>query len=238
MSTSSPELTRMSDPISRRRLLLAMLSIAGVELASTAWGRVINELCRLTPFQTEGPYYPPRLQLEAMLDKDSDLTQVSGRSGRAKGQVIYVMGQARDEQCRPLEGAMVEIWQASENGRYHHPRDEGNPAPLDPHFQYWGKQVTKPDGRYLFKTIKPGSYQAGPGWIRPPHIHFKISHKHAPELTTQMYFAGDPHQASDYILNRVPTAERERVIVTPEPQGPGSESDVLICRFDLTLRAS
>jgi hypothetical protein len=53
-----------------------------------------------------------------------------------------------------------------------------------------------------------------------------------------MYFAGDPHQASDYILNKVPEAERERVIVTLEPPGHGSDPNVLICRFDLTLRAS
>ena len=222
-------------PLSRREMLVTMLALGGVLVMSRAWGRATGA-CLLTPRQTEGPYYPSRTQIEAMLDKDNDLTQIGDKPGRARGQVIYVMGQVRDDQCRPIEEVMVEIWQASENGRYHHPRDEGNPAPLDPHFQYWGKYTTKEDGRYLFKTIKPGAYQAQPGWIRPAHVHFKINHPRAGELTTQMYFAGDSHQDTDYILERVPRAERNRVIVALERPGPDYEAEVRLCRFDLTLR--
>jgi protocatechuate 3,4-dioxygenase, beta subunit len=222
--------------ISRRRLLLALLSLAGLELTTSPWARAIAQ-CLLTPSQTEGPYYPPRKQIEAMLDKDNDLTHIRGKAGRAKGQMIYVMGQVRDEQCRPIGNAVIEIWQASENGRYHHPRDEGNAAPLDPHFQYWGRYITERDGRYLFKTIKPGAYQAEPGWTRPPHIHFKITHSNFRELTTQMYFAGDPHQAEDYILNKVAEADRERVIVTLEQPRSDYDRDVPLCRFNLTLRS-
>jgi len=132
-----------------------------------------------------------------MLDQDNDLTRLKGQSGTPKGQIVYVMGQVRDRHCRPIEGAVVEIWQASENGRYRHPRDRDNPAPLDPAFQYWGKNVTDKEGRYLFKTIKPGSYQAGRNWTRPPHIHFKVSHGDFRPFITQMYFAGDAHQQRD-----------------------------------------
>ena len=191
--------------------------------------------CPPTPRQTEGPYYPPKPQLDAQPDKDSDLTELRGQAGRATGIVLYVMGQVRDEGCRPVPGATVEIWQASENGRYRHPRDRDNPAPLDPHFQYWGQSVTDLDGRYLLKTIKPGAYQAGPGWIRPPHIHFKVSHPHFRDFITQMYFAGDPHQPDDYILNKVPAPQRDRVIVTMERPGKEFEPEARLCRFDLTL---
>ena len=124
----------ISDFISRRHLLLAMLGLAGAGFGSFAGGRMSGRSCLLTPRQTEGPYYPPRTQLEAMLDADNDLTQTNGKPGRARGQLVYVMGQVQDAHCRPIEGAVVEIWQASENGRYHHPRDAGNPAPLDPTF--------------------------------------------------------------------------------------------------------
>jgi protocatechuate 3,4-dioxygenase beta subunit len=65
------------------------------------------EGCPVTPPQTAGPYYPPKAQLDAQLDKDNDLTQVKGQAGKATGQVLYVMGQIQDARCRPIEGAIV-----------------------------------------------------------------------------------------------------------------------------------
>ncbi|WP_447978597.1 dioxygenase family protein [Candidatus Nitrospira bockiana] len=237
---------RCHDPrVPRRRALAALdrgwswIAASLLWLAAAPWAPpAIAEAapCLPTPRQTEGPYYPPKSQIESQLDQDNDLTRLAGREGTAKGRILYVMGQVRDERCRPIEGAVVEIWQAAENGRYRHPRDRDNPAPLDPGFQYWGKSVTDKDGRYLFKTIKPGAYQAGPRWTRPPHIHFKVRHPAFRELTTQLYFSGDPHQSSDYILNDVPGPARERVIAPIEPAGgPDYEPGAGVCRFDLTL---
>ena len=234
MATNPLDLLQASAPISRRSLVVSITSFAGLILGSAVCARAMAA-CLITPPQTAGPYYPPHTQLDAMLDKDNDLTHVRGKIGKAKGQTLYVMGQVRDDACRPISGATIEIWQASENGRYHHPRDEGNPAPLDPHFQYWGKYVTERDGRYLFKTIKPGAYQAEPGWIRPPHIHFRVSHPTSGVLITQMYFAGDPYQGNDFILNKVPESERGRVIVVMEHPRSDYDRDAPLCRFDLTL---
>jgi protocatechuate 3,4-dioxygenase beta subunit len=194
------------------------------------------EVCRPTPPQTEGPYYPPKAQMDAQVDKDNDLTQVQGDPGRPKGQLLYVKGRVRDANCRAIAAATVEIWQASENGRYRHPRDTENPAPLDPHFQYWGKAVTDKEGRYLFKTIKPGAYSIGQGRTRPSHIHFKVSHPEFRDFITQMYFAGDPYQDQDFILRDIPPSERDLVVVSMEPPAPDQERDAKICRFDLTLR--
>jgi len=171
----------------------------------------------------------------AQVDKDNDLTRLAGRAAHAKGQVIYIVGQVRDEACRPIEGAVVEIWQAGASGRYSHPRDR-NPAPLDPDFQFWGKTATDSNGRYQFKTVIPGQYPAGPRWTRPSHIHFKVQRSGFRELTTQMYFEGDPYQDQDPIFLRVPAAERGRVIVRPETPPPGFEPDSRLCRFDLTLK--
>ncbi|HZS94176.1 MAG TPA: protocatechuate 3,4-dioxygenase [Chloroflexota bacterium] len=190
------------------------------------------DTCAPTPRQTEGPYYPPPAQREAQVDMDTDLTHIEGQSGHAKGQVIEVTGQVRDRQCRPVVGAVVELWQASENGRYDHPGDRDNPAPLDPNFQYWAKTTTNQDGRYRFTTIKPGAYQAGPRWIRPPHLHFKVSHPAFGTFITQMYFAGDRDQDEDRILQDVPSHARDRVIMTPEPS---SRTGVQQVRFDVTL---
>jgi len=216
--------------LSRRQLLKALLATAGT-LASSTVLAAVRDLCLLTPPQTEGPYYPVHDQLH----KDNDLTRVEGRTGPATGQTIYVQGLVRDASCRPIEGAMVEIWQASANGRYNHPRDRENPAPLDPNFQYWGTTRTDREGGYLFKTILPGRYYAGRNWMRPAHIHFKIRPAGLPEVTTQMYFAGDPYHKGDYILNDVPAEARARVIVELLAPGPGYEPDSKVCHFDVAL---
>jgi protocatechuate 3,4-dioxygenase, beta subunit len=194
-----------------------------------------GEACRLTPPQAEGPYYPPKAQMAAQADKDNDLTQIKGEPGSPKGQVLYVVGRVRDAQCRPIAGAAVEIWQASENGRYRHPRDTNNPAPLDPYFQYWGQVLSDQEGRYQFKTIKPGAYSIGQGRTRPAHIHFKVSRPDGRDFITQMYFAGDPYQDKDGIFNDIPPSERDLVVVTMDPPGPEQDRNAKVCRFDLTL---
>ena len=191
--------------------------------------------CPATPRQTEGPYYPPKAQMDAQLDKDNDLTQVKGQPGKASGQVLYVIGQIRDSHCRPIEAAIVEIWQASDSGRYRHPRDTQNPAPLDPQFQYYGRYITDKDGRYVFKTIKPGAYPMGPGMMRPSHIHFKVSQPEHGAFITQMYFVGDRFQDRDPIFNDIPGPERNRVLVTMEQPPADYEPEARLARFDVTL---
>ncbi len=219
--------------LSRRQALGALIGTTGALIGSAALGRAIEAACLLTPSQTEGPFYPVHDQI----DKDSDLTQVRGRTGRAKGRAIYIRGLVLDAQCRPIEGAMVEIWQANAVGRYNHPDDQSNRAPLDPDFQGWGKAVTDKEGRYLFKTIVPGSYPAGFMWTRPSHIHYTVHRRNYYPLTTQMYFAGDKYLEKDRIFRDIPRDERKRVVVELEPPGAEFEPDSRLCRFDLILRS-
>ena len=203
--------------LTRRQLLAASAAgIAWTFLGATACARAVPGPCRLTPPQTEGPFYP----IDDQLDEDNDLTVVSGREGKAEGQIIYVAGQVQDSQCRPVEGARVEIWQASAKGRYNHPYDQENPVPLDPNFQGWGEALTDEKGQYLFKTVHPGQYPAGPGWVRPSHIHFKVLGQGFHDLTTQMYFAGDQYLEKDRIFLGVPSTQRDSVVVQPQEAGP------------------
>ena len=208
-------------------------TVLSIGAASTLLGKALANECSLTPPQTEGPFYP----IQDQKDKDSDLTYVQGRSGKAKGQIIYVMGIIKDESCQPIEGALVEIWQACESGRYNHASDP-NPAPLDPNFQYWGRSISDKQGKYSFKTILPGNYPAAPGWIRPSHIHYKVQKRGFHELTTQMYFEGNEYNAGDKILRALPPSERSKVIIKLEDPTEEFEKNSKICHFDLNIRAA
>lgn len=85
----------------------------------------------------------------------------------------------------------MELWQANAHGRYNHPSDP-NPAPLDPNFEGFAVQYTDAEGRYRFRTIKPGAYPTGiENWWRPAHIHFDVTGR-TDKLVTRMYFDGDP----------------------------------------------
>jgi protocatechuate 3,4-dioxygenase, beta subunit len=184
---------------------LAGVGAIGVMGSSTAWAQLCGGK---TPKQPEGPFYPVKNQQ----DKDEDLTYVNGNSTSAEGQIIIVSGIVTDQNCKPVAGALVEIWQACKSGKYNHPQDP-NTAPLDPNFQYWGKSITKDDGSYQFKTIIPGAYPADRDWIRPPHIHYKVSKLGYIELITQMYFKGEAYNKTDKILQRLNRADQAKVVV-------------------------
>lgn len=181
-----------------------------------------------TPKQTEGPFYP----IQDQADKDTDLTQIQGRPQRAKGEVIFVRGQVKDTGGILLKSAFVEIWQANTWGRYAHKRDP-NTAPLDPDFQGWGQNRSDANGRYGFKTILPGEYPANPDWIRPPHIHFKVTHQGYYPLTTQMYFPKHRLNDSDLILQNLPTQQQLMVIAKLQDE---KENGVPVFIFDIVLR--
>jgi protocatechuate 3,4-dioxygenase beta subunit len=209
----------------RRELLKMSAVVAGFGTIATATSARTAELSR-TPSQILGPFYPV-----TVLPRTTDLTKVAGRPGRAQGQVLNVMGRVLNLSGEPAREATVEVWQANAYGRYSHPGDR-NPVPLDPYFEGAAVLTTDADGRYRFTTIKPAAYPAGPNLMRPAHIHFQVSSKRD-RLVTQMYFDGDPHNATDSLLN---TAGRKDLLITkmvdatPEFE-PGSKTVV----FDIVL---
>jgi len=64
-----------------------------------------------TPDQILGPFYPLK-----ELPQTPDLTKLSGRSARAEGQVINVMGRVLDLAGEPVRNAKIEVWQANTHG--------------------------------------------------------------------------------------------------------------------------
>jgi protocatechuate 3,4-dioxygenase beta subunit len=156
-----------------------------------------------TPPATAGPFYPTARPA----DQDWDLTRLKGSRGAARGQAINVMGRVVDREGRPLAGARVDLWQANAAGRYDHPRD-GSDAPLDTNFQGSAVLVADAEGRFRVRTIKPGGYGDSFG-RRTPHIHLTVTGARE-RLTTQMYFPGEPGNATDVLLRNA--NPREAVI--------------------------
>lgn len=180
-----------------------------------------------TPDQILGPFYP----VGKTPDAAGDLTHPAGKPGRAAGQVINVMGRVLTIKGEPVPDAKLEVWQANAQGRYTHPADT-NPAPLDPNFEGFTVLKTDSEGRYRFKTVKPGSYPAGPGIVRPPHIHFRLS-GHDDELVTQLYFDGEPLNERDRFLQSVLPDRRVLLIAKLLPPPADFEPDSRLVVFDI-----
>ena len=200
----------------------------GCKNANTETAQASTSGCNATPEQDLGPFYPNKKNG----DGDVDLTIVQGKKGQAEGEVILVRGSVTDENCQPIEGVLVEIWQANRHGRYSHEGDTNNDNPLDPNFEGWGEMATGPAGDYGFKTIKPGSYAIGEDEWRTPHIHFRVSRRGYHEVVTQMYFEGEKLNETDSVLAESSEEEQSQLILTP---GEG-EGGIPVFKFNLSLR--
>ena len=126
-----------------------------------------------TPAQTEGPYFTPNSP-----EKTSLL-----EAGMA-GTKLVLTGTVVSTTCVPIANALVDFWQADDGGNYD---NQG--------YRLRGHQFTDAQGRYSLTTIVPGLY---PGRTR--HIHVKAQAPNQPVLTTQLYFPGEPQNASDGIF--------------------------------------
>ena len=212
--------------LSRREILKMSAVLVGSSAVLSSKLTAAEAALRRTPGQILGPFYPLN-----ELPQNADLTRVAGRTGRADGQVLNVMGRVLNLAGQPVRNAKVEIWQANAKGRYTHPSDT-NPAPLDPNFEGSTILATDSQGRYRFKTIKPAAYPAGPDLIRPAHIHFQVSGRQD-RLVTQMYFENDPYNDKDPFLS---SAGRKELLITrlldPSPE---FEPDSKMVMFDIVL---
>lgn len=172
----------------RRRFLVSASALALTSMATNGIASM------LTPRQSAGPFYPD----EIPLDDDNDLLHVAGRDDVAAGEAADLRGRLLDQRGMPLRDTRIEIWQCDANGRYRHSRDPGR-RPIDPAFQGFGHATSDAEGRFRFLTIRPVPY---PG--RTPHIHVAVYPPGDTRFTTQLYVAGEPRNADDFLYRRIP----------------------------------
>lgn len=170
------------DPTRRALLLAAALTAGGLGIAKSALaqqGLSPTPECKdgdePTSAQTEGPFYKPKSPRRA------DLLE-SGAAGRA----VVLTGVVVTRSCKPVPGALVDLWHADDKGDYD---NRG--------FRYRGHVFTDAAGRYQFRTIMPALY---PGRTR--HYHVKVAASGRPPLTTQLYFPNEPANARDGLFRR------------------------------------
>lgn len=158
---------------------------------------------RLTPFQTLGPFFDFGLVIP-----DGGIVAKPG----ALGQHITIEGFVRDGAGDPIPDGLVEVWQANAAGKYRHPADEPQGA-LDPEFDGFGRVPTDVQGRFSFKTIRPGRVPGPDGSLQAPHLAVGVLARGLlTRLVTRMYFEDEPSNAEDPILALVPATRRNTLL--------------------------
>jgi protocatechuate 3,4-dioxygenase, alpha subunit len=129
-----------------------------------------------TPSQTVGPYFA--------------LGLLSRPAGELVPGGIRITGRVLDGAGEPVPDAMVEIWQADEEGRYR--SDFG-----------WGRSGCDQDGRYSFATRKPGPVDG-----QAPHLTVMVFARGLLKpVLTRMYFPDEVDaNAADPVLTAVDDA--------------------------------
>jgi protocatechuate 3,4-dioxygenase beta subunit len=155
-----------------------------------------------TPAQTEGPYYV----------RNSPRRHVLLGDPRA-GNRIVLTGFVLTRSCRPIRGAIVDVWQADARGSYDNVG-----------FNLRGHEFTDEQGRYWFETVFPGGY---PG--RTPHIHVKAQAPGRHPLTTQLYFPNEGCNANDSMFKQA------LLLSIAQASNARSEEPARVGRFDFVL---
>jgi protocatechuate 3,4-dioxygenase beta subunit len=165
--------------LASRRRILASGAAAGLLLAADdALGQ---QLLSPTPACHDGDV-PTRPEIEGPFFKPASPLRGDLREPGLAGRPVELSGYVLTRACRPVAGALVDLWHADDQGDYD---NKG--------FRLRGHQFADAKGRYAFKTILPGLY---PGRTR--HFHVKIqAAAESPVLTTQLYFPDEPRNRED-----------------------------------------
>jgi protocatechuate 3,4-dioxygenase beta subunit len=113
-------------------------------------------------------------------------------SPQEPGEQLIVTGQIRDQQGRPMSGALIYVYQTSAKGWYSDkaPHISGM-AGDEKYARLFSYLTTNQDGQYEIRTIRPAGY---PRSDLPAHIHIEIraAGNERPGLISEILFDDDP----------------------------------------------
>ncbi|GAA1931293.1 dioxygenase [Nocardioides lentus] len=124
----------------------------------------------------------------------------------APGQPCWVSGTVRDVAGTPVAGAVLDVWEADEEGLYDVQHGDGRVS---------GRARLRTDdaGRYAFWCVTPTPYPiphdgpvgdlltaAARGPMRASHLHFMVTAPGLHRLVTHIFVRGDTYQDSDAVF--------------------------------------
>jgi len=144
----------------------------------------------------------------------------------AAGERVSIAGRVIDGDGKPVNDALVEIWQADADGKY------GKKG-----FRGFGRSATDDKGAFGFRTIKPGRVAGPGGKLQAPHIAVNVFMRGLlKQLVTRIYFPDEPANTQVGALALVP-AERRATLVAKKVAGKSSalKWDVVLQGRDETV---
>jgi len=191
-----------------------------------------------TPSNVEGPLYRQGSPVLAEPVRICNPMQ--------SGRPLFVFGLVADaETGKGLEGALIDVWQTNDLGRYE------NEDPEQEDYNLRGKFKAGKSGKYEFGTIVPVPYevpkhgpvgrllaQLGRHAFRPAHIHFKVFREGYEPLTTQVFFKDDLYLDSDVIggVKKELVYSLEQHDTEEELQAKGLDRPFFTCEFNIALK--
>lgn len=125
--------------------------------------------CLLTEGAPEGPFYIAGAPFKERISEGFE------------GPRLIVTGKVLNQNCDPIPGAIIDIWQVDADKNYHFED-----------YLMRGKIKADENGNYKIDTILPVNYDILFNTL-PAHLHLKVSEPDQSSHTTQLYFAGDPY---------------------------------------------
>ncbi|WP_410566554.1 dioxygenase [Amycolatopsis sp. cmx-4-61] len=161
------------------------------------------------------------------------------------GTPLYITGSVRGLDGFPVIGAVLDVWQADEEGAYESQLPDVDEARLR------AKYTSRADGTYCVRTIAPKGYSIpmdGPvgelirgtdiSHFRPAHVHFLINAAGYEPLITHLFQEGAQYLDSDVVFGT-----KQELVVAFEPREPGPTPDGgesaqpwLEARYDFVLQ--
>ncbi|WP_405521927.1 hydroxyquinol 1,2-dioxygenase [Streptomyces canus] len=162
----------------------------------------------------------------------------------APGEPCWVEGTVTDTDGTPLAGALIEVWEADEDGLYDVQYEAGKRAgrahlfsAADGGYRFWGLTPTPypiPDDGPVGKMLDA----VGRSPLRAAHLHFMVSHEGARTLVTHIFPEGDPIGREDTVFgvkdSLIKRFERQPA-GTPTPDGRVIDGTWSRVRFDIVL---
>ena len=173
---------------------------------------------RATPATVLGPFH---IEGSPELEYGADMSQ------GLPGTPLVLLGTVKDLDGNPVPGAVLDLWQADNEGLYESQHADVDEARLR------AKYTTREDGSYCVRTVAPLGYTIpmdGPvgelisqteiSHFRPAHVHFLINVPGYEPLITHLFEEG-----ADYLDSDVVFGVKEQLVVRYEKREPGPTPD-------------